>query len=182
MGYQNCCVSSSDLVAGTIFLKKLDPSGSIFLSANVLGKDGKKVFSSGRIYEIKGNKIAVIGITDRPPLKLPGVSSIEDPISSMKKIAPTLAEKADIVILLTSMNLSRTKKLLRACPDIDLVISSGLGVPTYVPMKAGKTLIVSSHPKGKSIGMLRLFLKKGEIKGYDNKLIMLRESANEAGF
>ncbi len=176
MGYQNCCVSSLDLVAGVQFLKRHDYSGSLFLSANIK-KDGKEVFQKGRLYNIKGLKIAVFAITDRPPINLPKGVSISRPDSAIKGLLPTIKGKADIVIMLTSMDFTKTRSLLKNYPDIDLVISSGAPVPTYVPIKAGKTLIVSSHPKGKSVGIIALTVEKGKVKNYDNKLIMLRDSA-----
>ncbi len=176
MGYQNCCVSSLDLGGGVQFLKKHDYSGSMFLSANIK-KDGKEFFQKGRLYNIKGLKIAVFGITDRLPINLPKGVSISRPDSAMKALLPTIKGKADIVIMLTSMDLTKTRSLLKQYPDIDLVISSGAPVPTYVPIKAGKSLIVSSHPKGKSVGIIALTVEKGKVKKYDNKLIMLRDSA-----
>ena len=102
--------------------------------------------------------------------------SIYQPDSAIKGLLPTIKGKADVVIMLTSLNLAKTRSLLKNYPDIDLVISSGAPVPTYVPIKAGKTLIVSSHPKGKSVGIIALTVEKGKIKDYDNKLIMLRDS------
>jgi len=176
MGYQNCCVSSLDLGAGVQFLRKHDYSGSLFLSVNIK-KDGKEVFQKGRLYNIKGLKIVVFAITDRPPINLPKGVSISQPDSAMKGLLPAIKGKADIVIMLTSMDINKTRSLLKNHPDIDLVISSGAQVPTYVPIKAGKTLIVSSHPKGKSVGIIALNVEKGRVKNYDNKLIMLRDSA-----
>ncbi len=176
MGYQNCCVSSLDLGGGVQFLKKHDYSGSLFLSANIK-KDGKGVFQKGRLYNIKGLKIAVFGITDRPQVNLLKGISISQPDSAMKKLLATIKGKADVVIMLTSMNLAKTRSLLKNYPDIDLVISSDVAAPTYVPMKAGKTLIVSSHSKGKSVGIIILTVENGKVKDYDNKLIMLRESS-----
>ena len=181
MGYQNCCVSSHDLGAGVQFLKKHDYSGSLFVSANIK-KDGKEVLQKGRLYNIKGLRIAVFGITDRPPINLPKGISISQPDTAIKELLSTIKGKADIVIMLTSMNLAKTRSLLKNYPDIDLVISSGAAVPTYVPIKAGKTLIVSSHPKGKSVGLVTLTVENGKVKDYGNKLIMLRDSAISNSF
>ncbi len=185
MGYQNICVSSTDLGAGPAFLKKLDYSGSLFLSANVLDESGKAIFEPGRLYTVKGIKIGVIALTDRSPTTTlsKGESTIvADTISSLQKIWNATKKNADLIILLTSLDQRSIKRLVKKFPDIDLVISSGLGIPTYSPFKADKTLIVSTHPKGKSVGLIALKIKKGIIYKYDNRLVMLKESLLEMNY
>ncbi len=183
MGYQNICISSAELGAGISFLKKHDYSGSLFLSANVL-KEGKLVFEPGRGYNIKGKKVWVIALTDlfsSSSLAKEGIK-IDDPISAIKKLWGSIPKQTDIVILLTSLNQLETRKILKTFPEIDLVISSGIGMPTYVPLKEGKSLIVSTHPKGKSIGIIAIDVANGKIVTYDNKLIMLKDSMLENNF
>ncbi len=177
MGYQNCCISSSDLQAGSDFIKKLNGQGSLFASANII-TDNKRTFQPGRLYKIKGKKIAVIALTDRVPTSFDkGKTTILPPGKALKALWPSVtAQNPDMVILLTSLNLLKLKKLLADYPKIELVISSGLATPTYVPHKAGNALVVCNHTKGKSIGIMVVNLNdKGEIIDYSNKLIMLSD-------
>ncbi len=181
MGYQNSCVSSTDLGAGSDFIKGIHESKSLFLSANIK-KNKKNLFGKGRIYNVKGIKVTVFAITDRAPLgkNISKNLTIEDPFVTMKGLWPSLKNKQGIIILLTSLNKRNLQNLIRQYPAIDLVISSGLGMPTYVPLHFGKTLVVSSHPKGKSVGLMALKVKDGKISNYDNRLIMLRQSVIDA--
>ncbi|NPA94592.1 MAG: hypothetical protein GXO58_04105 [Thermodesulfobacteria bacterium] len=184
MGYQNCCISSSDLQAGSGFIKELNGSGSLFISANII-TDNKRTFEPGRLYKIKDKKIAVIALTDRVPTSFDnGKTTILPPGKALKSLWNTIeGQKPDLVILLTSLNMLKLKKLLPGYPKIGLVISSGIGAPTYVPYKAGNALVVSSHPKGKSIGRIIITLdKKGKITDYDNKLIMLTDSVLDSKY
>ncbi len=181
MGYQNCCVSSTDLGAGSDFIKGLDDSKNLFISANIK-KKGENLFGKGRIYNVKGTKITVFALTDRSPLgtNISKKLTIEDPFVTMKGLWPSIKNQQGIIILLTSLNKRNLQKLIEKYPGIDLVISSGLGMPTYVPLHFGKTLVVSSHPKGKSVGLMALKVKNGKISNYDNRLFMLRQSVIDA--
>ncbi len=180
MGYQNICVSATDLVAGPSFLKAIDYSGSVFLSANLLNKSNKPIFQPGRLYTIKGTRIGIIALTDTDKMSMishKGEQVIaQEPVAALKKIWHYTKENADLIILLTSLNKTKIKNLLKIFPEVDLVISSGIEMPTYVPLKAGNTLIVSSHPKGKSVGLIAIEMKDGIISKYNNRLIMLKDS------
>ncbi len=177
MNYLASCLSMDEISsAGARFFKSLDPKGELFVSVNCLEK-GHALFPPFRIFDVKGKKVAVIGITDKSFYKLGNKDiKIIDPESGLKKYLPVIQKNSDIVIVLSSLNLLKSKEILKKFPEIDLMISSGITTPTYVPIRAGNALIVTSHPKGKSVGLITLYFdKKGQIKDYKNKLIMLRE-------
>ncbi len=177
MNYLASCLSADEISsAGARFFKSLDPKGELFVSTNCLEK-GHALFPPFRIFDVKGKKVAVIGLTDKGFHRLRDKDiEITEPESALKKYLPLIQKHSDIVILLSSLNLLRSKEILKKFPEIDLMISSGITTPTYVPIRVGNALMVTSHPKGKSVGFIKLYFdKKGQIKDYKNKLIMLRE-------
>jgi 2',3'-cyclic-nucleotide 2'-phosphodiesterase (5'-nucleotidase family) len=93
----------------------------------------------------------------------------------MKKIS----QNADLTVVLSSMPPKEEMEFIRKHPGIALLISSGRTSPTRAPIKWNGCLIVSSHPRGKSVGHIKLFLKK-EARGYsvarcENSLHMLEK-------
>ncbi len=175
--YNACSISADELLIGGIdFFKKLNKKSNIIVSLNTLDSNDKPIFLPYKIKKIKGLKVAIIGLTEDTSITLKNIK-IQSPFKALKKHLSALVKKSDIIICLTSLNRQQLKLLLAQFPQINIIISSGIGMPTYVPIKLNQSLIVSSHPKGKSIGLLKLFLdEKKKIKDYSNNIIMLKET------
>ena len=182
MGYNLAGIGGDDLAAGCSFLKKLDPEGSLLVSANLYCEQ-KPAFSPFRIFDVRGVRVGVAGLSggriphaapaaDRTEIKIPG-PAVETYMAKIKK-------NADIMVVLSSLTPVREMEFLRKHPEVMLLISSGRTSPTYSPVKQGKCLVVSTHPWGKSVGVIKLFLKKeGQnyaIDHYENRLIMLKKT------
>lgn len=173
-------LSGSDLAGSISFIKNLDLKGTLFITANLLVK-GRPFFPPFRIFKIKGLKIAVIGLTGGEiPLGFPDYKDIKilDASTSLKKYMPKVKDNSDLILLLSSLPKRTERKILMDFPEISLVISSGLTTATYLPVKINNTLIVSTHPKGKSVGIIELKLssgKKVKVVNYKNRIIMLKE-------
>ena len=181
MGYNLAGIGGDDLAAGCSFLKKLDPEGSLLVSANLYCKQ-KPAFSPFRIFDIRGVRVGVVGLSggrishaapaaDKTEIKAPG-PAIETYLAKIKK-------NADIIVVLSSLTRIREMEFLKRYPEVALLISSYHTSPNYSQAKQGKCLVVSTHPQGKSVGVIKLFLKKKRgnyaIDHYENRLIMLKK-------
>ncbi len=185
MGYKLAGIGVEDLSAGCQFLKDLDPAGEHLVSAN-LYCNGRPLFPPFRIYDVRGIKVAVVGLSGR--ILMPGLVEnkeieIRENDPSLDRYMAKIKKNADFIVALSSMPMGLEIGFLQRHPEIALVISSGRTYPTSLPTKQGNCLIVSSHPLGKSIGLITLFLKKEKdgylVKRYKNRLYMLNEKTGK---
>jgi len=187
IGYNLAGIGVEDLAAGCQFLKGLDPSGEMLVSAN-LYCNKRPAFSPFRIFNIRGVRVAVVGLSDgvmTPSLSKNKDIVIRDNDPVLGRYMAKMAENADLVIGLSSMTPGLEMAFIRKFPKVALLISSGRTYATNLPTKLENCLIVSSHPRGESIGLITLYLKRGDkgyvIKGYKNRLYMLKGKTGKRG-
>ncbi|RUM88817.1 MAG: hypothetical protein DSZ23_04085 [Thermodesulfatator sp.] len=182
MGYNLAGIGVDDLAAGCAFLKDLDPEGTILASANLYcGK--RPAFSPFRIFKAKGLRIGVVSVSGKAvPRGIPGGNETEIQYSdpALERYMKKVSENSDLVIVLSSMIPPREVEFVKKHPGVALIISSGRTSPTRNPVRIGKTLVVSSHPRGKSVGIIRLFVRKNGDSGYvvngsQNRLYLLEK-------
>ncbi len=183
MGYYLAGIGGDDLAAGCSFLKKLDPEGSLLVSANLYCEQ-KPAFSPFRIFDVRGVRVGVAGLSGgRIPHAAPSAdkTEIKAPDQAVETYMAKIKKNADIMVVLSSLTPIREMEFLKRHPEVVLLISSGRTSPTYSPAKQGKCLVVSTHPQGKSVGVIKLFLKKEaenySIDHYKNSLIMLKKGS-----
>ncbi len=180
MGYNLMGIGPVDLAAGCAFLKELNPDGSSMVSAS-LYCGNRPAFSPFRIFHVKGIRIAVLGISGgKAPSWIPNSDNvtIKDSDPAIERYMSKIAQNADMIVLLSSMPASMEARFMARHPGIALVISSSRTAPTYTPVKHGGALTVSTHPRGKSVGIIRLYLKRDQaghytVDHYNNRIYML---------
>jgi 2',3'-cyclic-nucleotide 2'-phosphodiesterase (5'-nucleotidase family) len=160
MGYDAIQVGAYDLYAGIDLLKQEAAKHKLTLiSANIL-KDGRPVFTPWTIVEKNGIKIGITGITRH---KLPADLvkkgyAIEDQLMSIKRVLPYMEGKADIIILLSNTGHNYDVSLLKAIPEVKIIVGSGPGSSFKAPFKTEDGFILRSTPKGKAIGKAEITL------------------------
>ena len=85
---------------------------------------------------------------------------IEDPIKSVEKaISELKQQKCDVYILLVQANLAESAEIARAVPGFDLIVTGGLGEPTYMPepIEGSKSLMLQVGVKGMYAGLVGLY-------------------------
>ena len=128
--------SSHDFAGGYDFLKTLESEANFpFISANIFGKYGQKIFEPYVIENIKGKKIAFIGLSSK--FVSEGIS-VKDPFKMLEKNLEEIDSKADMIILLFNasegdLNILRSKNY-----DIDLAIRSRSNLPAKTSNDGGK--------------------------------------------
>ncbi len=182
MGYTALCIGKRDLAGSTMFLlEETKKRGLRPLSSN-LRYNGKAVFEPYRIFEINSVKVGVLAVTSpglSQRIKADGVEVL-DPSAQLKSLIPDLKRKTNVVILLSNLGEPEDRVLANTIDGIDLIIGSGSGRRTYEPLKTGKTYLLRTHQKGKSVGQVNVELDvKGGILDLDNNLALLNTGLPE---
>ena len=127
--------ASQDFAGGYEFLKNLkDKANFPFISANIFGSYGQKIFDPYVIVENNGKKIAFIGLASK--FDCEGVS-VKDPFKMLEKNLEEISLKSDMVILLFNasekdLNILRSKNY-----KIDLAIRSRSNLPAKTSNDGG---------------------------------------------
>lgn len=108
-----------------------------FLSANIYGADGERLFTPYEVFELGGLRVAVLGLTTDDTARIGNPEYLDglefrSPIDEARALVPELRAQADVVIALTHMghyldaqhtvNAPGDVTLAREVPGIDLVV------------------------------------------------------------
>jgi len=152
---------SHDFAAGLEFLKDLEKDANYpFISANIFGKYGEKIFDPYIIIEKQGKKIAFIGLASK---FLNEELTVKDPFKILKSISEEVTSKSDMVILLFNASEKDLNRLKTKNYPIDFTVRSRSNLPPSVSKDGG-----SSNIPIYSIGMRGKYLFEFDIKIADN--------------
>lgn len=142
--------------------------------ANLLDrKTGKPELPQYQIYDFRGAKIAVFGVTVMSP-EFPAPKEgldFTDPYETAKQIVPELRKKADIVIALSHLGEGEDEKLAQQVPGIDVIVGghshTRLAAPKFIrsegeqaPFSVNGTIIVQDFENAAELGRLDLRLRQ----------------------
>ena len=127
MDYDAMTLGQSDLKLGRDALtKRIAESEFALLSANAVISGTTELFAPAYITrEIDGHQIAIVGITGTWDPNRPSDFTIRDPIETAEKLIPEVAKQADVVIVLSEAGNPSDIDMVRAAPDIDLIVEAG---------------------------------------------------------
>ena len=149
------------------------------VSANVVAKDGKKLFVPSVVKNAGGLRWGIFSLISANPAS--GSTSkkwkVLDPVSAGKEVLAELQGKADIIILLTAMPVAELRALLPQLPGITIALAGGEPGGFIRPLQVGETTVVCSPPFGKYLGVLHLSLKDPTAAFADEAKIMELERA-----
>ena len=173
MGYQAIGVSEDEFSLGLDFLKeKIREAKVPFISCNL----NIKGLTPFLIKDFSSLKVGITGVSPKSIEKF-GVE-VEDYNLSLEKILNTLkSEGVDLIILLSSLSLEETEKIIEKFRDIDLVI---LNRPYFErPDKIEDTYILYPHYQAKKLGKAKLYWDKGKIQKCERREINLALDVKE---
>jgi len=182
MGLDAFTPGEIDFVFGVSFLKDL-AGKSIFriIAANIVDAEtGEPIF--GPPYTVKefenGYRVGIIGVID-DTTRFPGYVDTSSfkilPVKqTLRRILPSLTEKADLLILLSHLGLEKSYELAREVPGFDLIVV-GHGKPITKRLeKVGETLVIATGGEGQYMGRINLsILKSGEYSAAKVDLVPL---------
>jgi 2',3'-cyclic-nucleotide 2'-phosphodiesterase (5'-nucleotidase family) len=158
-----------DLLQGVDFLRQEFSQGLPLVSANLLDPTTKSpIFPPFLIKEIGGVRIAFIGLLplESGPEISPAIHRanegkifIGDPVEAAKETLRKLQGKADLVVLLSDLGLSKDQMVALGVPGITFILGGHEGRFTRKAVRAGMTHIFQSSHKGMYVGQLQLVLE-----------------------
>ncbi len=170
-----------------VLMKQADWAGFPFLSANIVYKDnGRHLFEPYEMFNVQGNRVAVVGFTTEDTVKIGNPEYIGDldfltPSVVAQDLIPELDEKSELIIAVTHMghyangnyggNAPGDVTLARSVEGIDVIVGGHSQNPLFEPDVQNGTLIVQAHEWGKYVGRLDLTIRNGEIASYEYDLI-----------
>ncbi len=188
LGYQAATVGNHEFDKGQERLKKLiDMANFPFLGANVIDTATKETVEWLKpydIFEIKGVKIAVLGLTTSSmqfismPESRKGLE-FSDEAETAKKYLPEIRKKADVVIALTHIGLARKGEfrddvyLAKNAAGIDVILGGHTHTRLYRPIYAGNTVIAQAGAHGDCVGKITLKVRGHKLTGVNYKLVEL---------
>jgi len=158
IGYDAVCVGGRDLIAGVAYLQSLSQDAKfIWLSANLVGKSTKKpLFKASTSITVDGVKVGVIGLTGTAILS----ASEEATVLPWDQVLPGLLAKVtkthDLVILLSNLPAADNQRIAETYDTIHLIIQSGANANAISPEPINNTIVASSGPQGKHIGIMEI--------------------------
>lgn len=183
MGYSAAALGEKDLSLGQEALSKLFSAAQFpILSANVLKSDGKLLASPFILLELKGHRIAVLGLTGKPYHSISGFN-ILDPLETGKSYVKELKGQADIIIILAHTGEEIARKLGEE-EGVDLVVGGGVAnqnpSPFWNEARSSLTVIAevpTPGHAGRMVGFARLLINsEGVITQYEWQSIALNPS------
>ena len=184
MGYDAMGLGSYDLKAPlTTVQSRFEEAGFPILSANVTPGRTLPNVQTYVLKKVGGHTVAIIGVTpvsagDR--LTTLGLAPLSpDPIAAVKRAVKRAGRRADIVLLLSTLQRSSTETLAEAVPGIDVIIGVDRGMqlrPVALPGAEGEVVLHAAGTEGKYLGVLTLHLDaEGQVTEFEGRALSLTD-------
>lgn len=160
MGCDAINIGAYDLSLGVDYLRKKERKANFaFLSANILDKHDKNIFTPSIIKTVDGIKVGIFGLCNNKLKtgKIPGGNKIKvaNPMEKAEEVSAQLKkEGAEYVVLLTTLNIRECRRIGQRGMPIDLIIGSSKKNRISLPILVQDTYIVHVERGGKSVGRL----------------------------
>tara|TARA_Y100001970_G_scaffold60156_1_gene76627 strand:+ start:212 stop:1210 length:999 start_codon:yes stop_codon:yes gene_type:complete len=130
---------SHDFAAGLQFIQDLENRSNFpYISANIFGKNGEKLYEPYIIVEKQGKKIGFLGLSS---VFLNEKLTVKDPFKVLKSMIDELESKTDMVILLFNASEKDLNRLKTKDYAIDFTIRSRSNLPPAVSKDGGSASI-----------------------------------------
>lgn len=174
-----------------ILRSRIKQAGFSVVSANVVNKaDGELLTKPYHIFDLGGIRIGVLGLTTPLTGRYRQCATLQflDPIITAKRYLIELADKCDIIIVLSHLGILPDVELAYSVPNINVIIGGDTHTWVFKPMQvqnAVKTIICQNGEWGKTLGRLDLSICKTgsgkyEITNYSGNLIDIDSSIQPA--
>ncbi len=146
MRYQAAAVGTAELAFGADhFRKETRGRSTPFLAANVRD-DGRPLARPSIELRAGGLRVAVIGIFEAPRARAANsifedhTASLEfdDPVETLRRDLPALKKRADLVFAIGRLTPITIRRVVQACPDIDVIISTDYDAAIRLKEKGGE--------------------------------------------
>ena len=138
MGYQAHAIGETELASGSAYLAdQLRRNPMPYLTANIRSS-GRTVAPSWRRWKARDVNVAVTAVIE-PPRMSPGGATfedrttdlqIEDPVDALKRALEDEGDWADLIVVMGNLQPLTVRRLISACPEVDLVLTTEDRMPT----------------------------------------------------
>ena len=194
MGYTAMNLGTGEFSLGVNFLREKSANLKFpLVVSNLSYADGVSPFTKRFVIaQAGGLKVAVLGVMPPEILdKMPrsgtfGVVEVIPPGEALKALLPRIRKEADIVILLSQLGLTETKKLVDALKGIDLAIYGGkdnkpAGCGKEIKPESSawksKTPAIKASSRGIHLGYVRLTVGDAGRVAVDNRKMIFLNNA-----
>ena len=130
---------SHDYAAGFDFMQQLQKKSNFpYISANIFGKNGEKLYDPYIIVEKQGKKIGFVGLSS---VFLNEKLTVKDPFKTLKNIINEVDSKTDMIILLFNASEKDLNRLKTKDYPIDFAVRSRSNLPPAVSKDGGSSSI-----------------------------------------
>ena len=181
IGYNAVCVGSQDLIAGLPYLQALSKKAKFaWLSANLVKKKtNKPIFKRSISLKAGRVRIGVIGLTG------PAILSVADDaiVQPWDQVLPPLLAKVtkrdDLIILLSNLPAADNQRIAETFSSIHLIVQSGATAGVISPEPVNNTVIVSSAPQGKQLGIMKINWQPSKRWGDQKAEVLAKKKASQ---
>ena len=194
MGYAAMNIGTGEFSLGANFLREKSADLNFpLVASNLSYAEGASPFTKKYVMaQAGGLKVAILGVMSPGILeKIPrsgtfGVVEVIPPGEALESLLPGIRKEADIVILLSQLGLTETKKLVDALKGIDLAIyggkdnkPAGCGKEIKPESSAGKskTPALKASFRGIHLGYVRLTVGNAGRVAVDNRKMIFLNNA-----
>jgi 2',3'-cyclic-nucleotide 2'-phosphodiesterase (5'-nucleotidase family) len=184
MGYDAMGLGGYDLRAPiTTVQARFGEAEFPILSANVTPGQALPNVQPYVLRKMGGHTVAVVGMTPvgvgKRLTDLGLASMAPDPIAAVKRAVRRASRRADIVVLLSTLERSAIETVAQAVPEIDAIVGVDRGTqlqPVALIGAGGDVVLHASGTEGKYLGVLELHLDaEGRVTDFDGRAIALTE-------
>lgn len=137
--------------------------------------------------KVGGHTVAIVGITPATAgermAELGLVPMAPDPIAALKRAVRRAGRRADVLLLLSTLQRPSIETLAQEIPGIDVIIGverGGQFEPVAVPGAGGEVVLHAAGTKGEYLGLLTLNLDaEGAVTGFEGYAIALTDRYGE---
>jgi hypothetical protein len=194
LGYRVAALSQRELAHGyDAFLERRSRASFPFVSGNIVWQDTSEPIVDPFVVlkiaprpgaKAKEIRIGFLGLTASNPAFLktgPGGRRIVtgDPVAAAARYIPQMRSRADLIVILSGLDLDTARNLARKVKEIDLILGGQGGRETRTDdfpedTSIGRTRIQYVGDQGKNVGEVRLFLSdKRTIASMQRSLVSL---------
>ena len=166
MGVAAMNVGDADLMQGLSFLRSEASRGLPLISANLIDPVRKSpLFAPYTIKKVGKIRIALFGLMSpgnnrATPQPQENTFLVGDPAKAAREIVAKLRQKADIIILLSNLDVQSERQVIKSVPGIHFVLGGREGRYIHAPLWEEHTPILESYRNGMYAGMLRVAFVK----------------------
>ncbi len=165
MGIDALTLSSRDLLGGVALFARPAVTALPIVSVNIRDRDGRAPFPPSQISEIGGIRVGILGVTGGS-LKTNSDYTLAPAETTLGPAVAALKEKADLLILLSTLTPEENTAIAAKWPQLELIISCDLLRGDLVRRPQSQTVIAQTTNGGTTLGELELSWRPDAAGGW----------------